>query len=209
MNMKNLFNLDKIKEKLKDKNKKNYITNLSILLLFGILLAIVGSTFSDESTATVNNISGNGNVQEQAEAVSSKTNEAEKVEEAEMERKLKNTLESIKGVGKVQVMVYFKGGEEQVPAININDSTSLTEEKDTDGGTRKITQENEGRTVVMMNTENGTEPFVLKKENPEVTGVFIVAEGANDNLIKLQIQQAVVKLFGLNENQVTVYPMKN
>lgn len=208
MNMKNLFNLDKIKEKLQDKNKKNYVTNLAILLLFGILLAVVGSTFSDESTATINNISGKENVQEQVEVVSSQKNKGEEIKEAEMERKLKNTLESIKGVGKVQVMVYFKGGEEQVPAININDSTSLTEEKDTDGGTRKITQENEGRTVVMMNTENGTEPFVLKKENPEVTGVFIVAEGANDNLIKLQIQQAVVKLFGLNENQVTVYPMK-
>ncbi|MEL7598255.1 MAG: stage III sporulation protein AG, partial [Clostridiaceae bacterium] len=131
-----------------------------------------------------------------------------KDQQKEMELKLKDILENIKGVGKVKVMIYFKGGEEQVPALNINDSTSLTEEKDVEGGTRKITQNNDGRTVVMMNTENGNEPLILKKYNPEITGVCVVAEGAEDNLIKLQIQKAVINLFGLKENKVNVYPMK-
>jgi len=210
MDFKKIFNSEKLKSKVKEKNEKSYITNLVILLLIGVLLAMISNTFKTKSVATANNSSENmKNIEENASTI--KNQEEDEViasEEAELERKLKDTLENIQGVGKVKVMIYFKGGEEQIPAININDSTSLTEEKDTDGGTRKITQKNDGRTIVMMNTDNGTEPFVVKKYKPEVTGVCVVAEGAENNLIKLQIHKAVINLFGLKENQVNVYSMK-
>lgn len=210
MDFKKIFNSEKLKSKMKEKNEKSYITNLVILLLIGVLLAMISNTFKTKSVATANNSSENmKNIEENASTI--KNQEEDEViasEEAELERKLKDTLENIQGVGKVKVMIYFKGGEEQIPAININDSTSLTEEKDTDGGTRKITQKNDGRTIVMMNTDNGTEPFVVKKYKPEVTGVCVVAEGAENNLIKLQIHKAVINLFGLKENQVNVYSMK-
>lgn len=210
MDFKKIFNSEKLKSKVKEKNEKSYITNLVILLLIGVLLAMISNTFKTKSVATANNNSENmKNIEENASTI--KNQEEDEViasEEAELERKLKDTLENIQGVGKVKVMIYFKGGEEQIPAININDSTSLTEEKDTDGGTRKITQKNDGRTIVMMNTDNGTEPFVVKKYKPEVTGVCVVAEGAENNLIKLQIHKAVINLFGLKENQVNVYSMK-
>ncbi|MFU0823805.1 stage III sporulation protein AG [Clostridium sp.] len=210
MDLKKIFNPDKLKSKAKEKSEKNYITNLFILLLIGVLLAVLSNTFKDESVAASNSSSENvKNIEENASTAASKEqDEVIAKEEAEVERKLKDTLENIQGVGKVKVMIYFKGGEEQIPAININDSTSLTEEKDTDGGTRKITQKNDGRTIVMMNTDNGTKPFVVKKYKPEVTGVCVVAEGAENNLIKLQIHKAVVNLFGLKENQVNVYSMK-
>ncbi|KYH29814.1 MULTISPECIES: stage III sporulation protein AG [Clostridium] len=210
MDFKKIFNSEKLKSKVKEKNEKSYITNLVILLLIGVLLAMISNTFKTKSVATANNNSENmKNIEENASTIKNqKEDEVIASEEAELERKLKDTLENIQGVGKVKVMIYFKGGEEQIPAININDSTSLTEEKDTDGGTRKITQKNDGRTIVMMNTDNGTEPFVVKKYKPEVTGVCVVAEGAENNLIKLQIHKAVINLFGLKENQVNVYSMK-
>lgn len=210
MDFKKIFNSEKLKSKMKEKNEKSYITNLVILLLIGVLLAMISNTFKTKSVATANNSSENmKNIEENASTIKNqKEDEVIASEEAELERKLKDTLENIQGVGKVKVMIYFKGGEEQIPAININDSTSLTEEKDTDGGTRKITQKNDGRTIVMMNTDNGTEPFVVKKYKPEVTGVCVVAEGAENNLIKLQIHKAVINLFGLKENQVNVYSMK-
>ncbi|QGU95149.1 stage III sporulation protein AG [Clostridium bovifaecis] len=211
MDIKKIFNPDKLADKGKGKIGKNYITNLFILLLIGVLLAMVSNTFKDKSATTFNSKPQNGKNIEENTLTTVSSEEQEEViakEEAEIERKLKDTLENIEGVGKVKVMVYFKGGEEQIPAININDSTSLTEEKDTDGGTRKITQKNDGRTIVMMNTENGTKPFVVKKYKPEVTGVCVVAEGAEDSLIKLQIHKAVINLFGLKESQVNVYSMK-
>lgn len=210
MDIKNIFNLDALKEKSKEEGGKNRITNLFILLLVGVLLAMIGNSFKEDSVPVFNE-SPNGNIgieDTTTNPVNTVKKGTENSEEAEIEGKLKYILENIEGVGKVNVMVYFKGGEEQIPAININDSTSLTEEKDTDGGTRKITQKNDGRTIVMMNTGNGTEPFVVKKYKPEVTGVCVVAEGAENNLIKLQIHKAVINLFDLKESQVNVYPMK-
>lgn len=212
MSIKKVFDVNQISDKLKNNKSKN-IMNLIILALIGILLAVLSSVFKS-TTASTDVFNPNNNTKNGEEIVEQKkddeavTNTEYKDQQKEMELKLKDILENIKGVGKVKVMIYFKGGEEQVPALNINDSTSLTEEKDVEGGTRKITQNNDGRTVVMMNTENGNEPLILKKYNPEITGVCVVAEGAEDNLIKLQIQKAVINLFGLKENKVNVYPMK-
>ncbi len=211
MDFKKLFDLEKLKRKTADNNfKKMNLGNLSILVLVGILLVILSTTFKNDTIATSSKMIGNDKNSLTLESTSTddEKNKLMRTEEQEVERKLKETLENIQGVGKVQVMVYFKGGEEQIPAININDSTSLTEEKDIDGGTRKITQKNDGRSIVMMNTQNGTEPFVVKKYKPEVTGVCVVSEGAENNLTKLEIQKAVVNLFDLKENQVNVYAMK-
>lgn len=209
--MKKLFDTDRVKKSLKDKNGKDYTKKLVLLAIIGVFCIMASNIFKTPNTVKVNsknkdNISQNE--EKEVKSMNSAKNNEMSDEEKEIEEKLKDTLENIDGVGKVKVMVYFKGGEEQIPAINVNDSTSLTEEKDTDGGTRKVTQKNDGKTIVMMNTEKGTEPFVVKKNKPEVSGVCVVAEGADDNLIKLQIHKAVVNLFDLKEKDVNVYSMK-
>jgi len=208
MDLKKFFNSEKLKDKVSEKTNKKSFMNLLILVLVGVLLAILSNTFKETTTSRLNSSKNNEITEAEKTNSAQENNETMNQEEQDVENKLKDTLENIEGVGNVKVMVYFKGGEEQIPAININDSTSLTEEKDVDGGTRKITQKNDGRSIVMMNTEDGTKPFVVKKYKPEVTGVFIVAEGADNNLIKLQIQKAVINLFDLKEDQVNVYPMK-
>lgn len=212
MKIKKIFDMDKILKKTKGENGKKYIGNLTILVLIGVLMAILGSTLKSSSTFNLNKKDGNKTATEQKNTNNKDESTKETVElkdeQSKMEAKLKNILENISGVGEVKVMIYFKGGEEKVPAFNVNDSTSLTEEKDVEGGTRKITQNNDGRTVVMMNTENGTEPLIVKEYNPRVTGVCVVAKGAQDKLVQLQIQKAVINLFGLEESKVNVYPMK-
>lgn len=208
MDLKKFLNSEKLKDKLSEKTSKKNFMNLLILVLVGVLLAILSNTFKETAASSIIPSKNNQVTEVEKTKNVQVDNETISKEEQDIEKKLKDTLENIEGVGNVKVMIYFKGGEEQIPAININDSTSLTEEKDVDGGTRKITQKNDGRSIVMMNTENGTEPFVVKKYKPEVTGVFIVAEGADNNLIKLQIEKAVINLFDLKEDQVNVYAMK-
>lgn len=212
------FDWKKFSGNLKQTKGKKYITNLIILVLVGMVLVIFGRSMGDTSVINLDKnlskktkITTNDQKQTQINGEEKEEQETEtkyKNDEKEVEKKLKEILENISGVGKVKVMVYFKGGEEKVPAFNVNDSTSLTEEKDVEGGTRKTTQKNDGRTVVMMNTEDGTEPLIIRKNNAAVTGVCIVAEGAENKLTKLEIQNAVINLFGLEENKVNVYPMK-
>lgn len=128
--------------------------------------------------------------------------------ETSMENKLKSTLEQIDGVGKVQVMIYFGSGEEEVPAANENKTKSVTDETDNSGGKRTTTQDLDGSTIVTSKDGDKESPFILKDYKPQITGVCVVAEGADNSVIKLNIVNAVVDLFQLNEDKVNVYPMK-
>ncbi|WP_123053571.1 stage III sporulation protein AG [Clostridium sp. JN-1] len=211
MNLKNI--LDKVVKSIKDSNlsnKKNF-TNLLILFLSGILIVIAGSFFKTPSVSGANGIvSQNKNKnQDQSQKQSEQPVSKESQDyETSVQEKLKSTLENIDGVGKVDVMVSFESGEEQVPAVNVNDSTNTTEEKDNAGGVRNSVQKNNGSTVVITNDNGKSQPLILKKYKPKVAGVCVVAEGAEDNLTQLRITKAVMDLFNLPEDKVNVYPMK-
>lgn len=186
----------------KNPNNKN-ISNLLIIILVLILILVTVSAFKGTSTAAVN----------KEQIVNNKVSEPQNIntniyDEREIENKLKSTLELIDGVGSVETMVYFEGGEEQVPAMNINDSTNYTEEKDTEGGTRKTTQNNSDSTVVLTNNGDKTEPLIVKTYKPKVSGVIVVAVGANDKVVQYKITQAVIKLFNIPADKVNVYAMK-
>lgn len=194
-------NLKFDEKKLSEKLSKKLGPNIIILILIAILLVVISENFGSSKP-----IFSNKDVPQTEDA-----NVIQKVSDdyqSEVEKELKSILEQIDGVGNVRVMITFQGGEEQVPAINTNDSTSQTEENDGEGGTRMTTQNNDGKTVVMMSGDGGNEPLILKKISPSIEGVCVVAEGASNDLMKLNIQQAVITLFGIPENKVTVYPMK-
>ena len=190
----------------------NLLTNLMIVFLVGILLLIVGSMFtkdksikgSDSGTANVAAI-GEEKMQNNTDTTASAVDKAYK---EKMQEELIGLLGKIEGVGKVDSMIYFESGQEEVPVFNEENSNSITNEKDNGGGQRDITQENGGRTVVMENKENSQQPFITKIYNPTITGICIVAEGAGDLVTELRIRQAVTKLFGLSDDKVQVYPMK-
>lgn len=190
----------------------NLVSNLVIVFLVGVLLLIVGSMFTkndgpksgDSGTANVVAIGGE-EAQKNAETTTSAVNKAYK---EKMQEELVGLLGKIEGVGKVDSMIYFESGQEQVPVFNEETSTSVTNEKDNGGGQREITQKNGGSTVVMENKENSQQPFITKVNNPTITGICIVAEGADDSVTELRIRQAVTKLFGLSDDKVQVYPMK-
>lgn len=193
-------------------DKKN-IVNLAIVFLVGILIVAAVSLFKDYGKNTSSNdiSSDNGqNSNSQQPKVQSQTSQDSSSDDYEKstQENLKSTLEQIDGVGKVEVMISFQSGEEQVPAVNINDSTNTTEEKDNTGGTRNSTQQNNGSTVVTTNDGSKSEPLILKTYNPKVLGVCIVAEGAENKITELRISKAVTDLFGISEDKVNVYPMK-
>ncbi len=197
----------------KTKLKPVTITNLIILFLVGVLLVIVGSIFTKNEKAMVNSNSQNENIIE--EANSKYTSKDKLVGSAvdlaykeKMENELISILENIQGVGKVNVMIYFESGQEQIPVFNQNNSNSNTKEKDTSGGQRETTQENGGTTVVMENNGEKEQPFIVKTYNPKIAGICIVAEGAGERVTELRVRQAVTKLFGISDDKVQVYPMK-
>lgn len=192
-------------------NNKKSILNLTILFLIGVLIIITVSFFkspNDNAANTAKNLNDDSSKSNKQQNISppeqSKSDEYEK----SIEENLKNTLGKIDGVGKVQVMISFESGEENVPAVNVTDSTNTTEEKDTEGGTRNTTQKNNGSTVVITNDGSKSQPLIVKTYNPKVSGVCVVAEGAENKITELRISKAITDLFGISEDKVNVYPMK-
>jgi len=92
--------------------------------------------------------------------------------------------------------------------MNVNDSTNTTNEKDNSGGTRNTTQNNNGSTVVMKNDGDKSEPLIVKTYKPKVSGIVVVAQGAEDNITELRISKAVMDLFDITDDKINVYPMK-
>ena len=204
--LKELFNNKKVS------NDKKNIFNLAVLFLVGVLIIVTISFFKNynnessvNTSKSLNDDSSNSNNQQSS--TSSKQSKTEEYEKS-MQEDLKNTLEKMDGVGKVEVMISFESGEESVPAVNITDSTNTTEEKDTEGGTRNTTQKNNGSTVVVTNDGSKSQPLIVKTYNPKVLGVCVVAEGAENKITELRISKAITDLFGISEDKVNVYPMK-
>lgn len=208
------------KNNLSDRKDKNKLVNLLIIFLVGVLMIITVSFFKTSDTNKVQTISSSsGNSSSTNSSANSSANknttDAETQNkdnssdyEKSVEAKLKDTLQKIDGVGKVDVMINFESGEEEVPAVNINDSKNVTEEKDTSGGTRNTTQNNNGSTVVVTNDGDKSKPLIVKTYTPKVSGVCVVAEGAQNKITELRISKAVMDLFNITEDKINVYPMK-
>lgn len=194
---------EKYKNYFKNGKNKN-VGTLIILILIGILLVIASTAFKGTS-ATSAQTSKTANAQNQSQDTTSDQVDAY---EKQLENSLQQTLASIQGVGKVNVMIYFESGEELVPATNDNDSTSDIQEKDTSGGTRTTNQKTNGSTVVTINEGDTNKALILKTYEPKITGICVVAEGADDNVIAMKLTQAVINLFNLPIDKVNVYPMK-
>lgn len=189
----------------KSNNLYNFIVIALVVVLIGLGVSVVSDSFK---AARATNLTLDESVS--PELMDKVESNEQGIEEygQQLEDELQGVLEKIDGVGKVDLMIYFESGEEKVPAQNVNDSNSVTNETDNNGGTRKINQDNDGRTVVMINEGDTTKAFVTKTYQPKITGILITAEGAKDKVTRLRIEQAVISLFNLSADKVQVYPMK-
>lgn len=126
--------------------------------------------------------------------------------EQEQKKELETMLKSIEGISDVTVMITFESGEEKVPAYDNTTQNSVTEEKDTSGGTRINNQETENSKVVMSSISGDSEPFITKTNKPKVIGVMVSAKGAENSKIKYEIEKSVSSMFNISCDKVHVYP---
>lgn len=198
--LKKLFSHEEEKiEKNKNTKFPNFLIICLSVILVGILVVLANDYFKSTSTVKITS---------QSKPVEEKLSSSTKDYEIAAENKLRSVLEDIEGVGKVKVMLTFDGSEEQIPAVNVNDSTSNTKEKDNSGGTRETTQKNNGSTLVITNDGVKNQPLIVKTENPKIIGVIVVAEGAKDKVIEMKISQAVTRVYSITPDKVSVFPMK-
>jgi len=129
--------------------------------------------------------------------------------ESELESRLKDLLETIVGVGSVNVLVTVESTEETVVQLNEKTTQELTNESDRNGTSRHITQITRDGQVVLYQVSGGQSPVVVKKLKPKVRGVVIVARGAENATVHKLIQEAVSRGLDVPMQRISVVPRKS
>ena len=123
----------------------------------------------------------------------------------ELEGKLEKILGTIKNVGKVNVLINYAESSSLVPLYNESTTTSSTEEGDSSGGTRNVTETETKKDIVFSESSGSKEPITQKKIMPTIQGAIITAEGAKDVNVKTDIINAVCAVTGLSIDKVQVF----
>ncbi|BDU85922.1 TPA: stage III sporulation protein AG [Clostridium perfringens] len=200
--------MHELKEKIANLFKQKNITNLIILLLLVIMFYLVVSYFTGVNNITKSEKTNLEKVSKEDMNSNSKKDSEVLSYQEKQEKDLERILGKINGVGSVDVVINFQSSEVKVPAVDNSSQKSTTEETDSEGGTRVNSQETDGDKIVMSNSSNGSEPVILKTEKPEVLGVMVVAEGAEDSKIKYEITKAISSLYNISVDKVNVLAMK-
>lgn len=191
-----------VKEKWKKWFRKD---NLLILILSGILLFVI--TWPIEDSGDENRQAEPENVREQQKSPAERKVQEEEDFVTKLERQLEGVLAEMAGVGRVKVMITLKSSEELVVEKEETVSRSNTNESDSAGGSRIVTQMDSGETTVYSTTGSDSEPYVIKTLSPKVEGVVVVAEGAGDGTINKSITEMVQALFDVEAHKVKVAKM--
>lgn len=106
-----------------------------------------------------------------------------------LEKKLESCLSKVKGAGKVEVIISVSSGMQTVFA------------------TEKTYQSSKGETVEGPIIVNG-KPIVTKEAYPEITGVVIVAEGAANLSVKVDLHDACRTFLSVSTEKIQILSMK-
>ena len=116
-----------------------------------------------------------------------------------LERKLSNILSNISGAGAVKVMITLDGGMKYEYE---KQSEEITTSNEIGGNTNKKTTKNEEDVIVTINGKST--PLIIKESYPDVCGVVVVASGATNVQVKLNIMKAIKTLLGIEEDNVQI-----
>lgn len=190
--------LEKIKKHLEEMNNKKTINNLFIILLVTIIFLVVANIFLDS------------NKTEKEYAIDKEPKEYNYSKEEDysnyLEKKLVNILTKFNGVENVNVMVTLEDSTEKVTAANTTTSTESSVENDAEGGTREVIRED--LSIQIITKGNDESLMVIKEIKPTVQGVIVVADGAEDPILREMLYEAVKTVLGITGNRVQVYPSK-
>lgn len=109
----------------------------------------------------------------------------------DLERKLSKILSDVSGAGKVRVMLSVESGMETVTAMET-----------------VVTQTADKTVTITSPVIVGGKTVVLKEMYPKITGVLIVASGADSIKVRLELLKATSSVLSIDEKIVEIYTMK-
>ena len=202
--LKKLINTEEEKQ---EENNKKKIENLVFLVVILIITVVAINAIWNGNSKKNKQDENSQNSKQLAQNMNNTTIETSSNTSKELEKNLETILSRIQGVGEVKVFINYSESSEVVPMYNEASKNSNTEETDTQGGIRKI-QEQDSQKEIIYKEENGEKvPITKKIVEPKVQGAIITAKGASDVNIKTSIIQAVEAVTGLATHKIQVFEM--
>ena len=210
---KNLFEKKEGEEVTERSNKKKIENIVVFLILLIVTLIVINVIWNDnnnnESNSSENRVDSNKKLAETTQS-SGDTEEVSNTSTGnELVSDLEDILSNINGVGKVKVMITYAETSKTIPLYNEESSEENTEETDSEGGTRKVTQTDTRKEVIYEETDNGSTIITQSIVSPTIEGAIITAEGASDATVKTNIIQAVGAVTGLATHKIQVFEMSS
>jgi len=202
--LKKLINTDEEKQ---EGNNKKKIENLVFLVVILIITVVAINVIWNGNSKKNKQEENSQNSKQLAQNINNIAIETSSSTSKELEKNLETILSRIQGVGEVKVFINYSESSEIIPMYNEASKNSNTEETDTQGGIRKI-QEQDSQKEIIYKEENGEKmPITKKVVEPKVQGAIITAKGAGDVNIKTSIIQAVEAVTGLATHKIQVFEM--
>lgn len=193
--------LKSLKSKEDNNNSKKKIENIVFLIIILVVtLIIINTIWRDDASNKENKQNTNTSTKETL-ADENQNNDTK----TELEGKLEKILGTIKNVGRINVLINYAESSSLVPLYNESTTTSSTEEGDSSGGTRNVTETETKKDIVFSESSGSKEPITQKKIMPTIQGAIITAEGAKDANVKTDIINAVCAVTGLSIDKVQVF----
>ncbi|WP_240468647.1 stage III sporulation protein AG [Gracilibacillus sp. YIM 98692] len=206
--------LSKIKANVTNSNKKlTKFQYMALIGLVGVFILLVSNLFGvnqTESTLPDSSLSVEDDREEEEEAwkQNETKNVTDKIKEIEdsYEKDLIPLLENIVGVSNVEIMINLEATTEQVYQKDLVIGSQITNETDQNGGTRKIDDETREQSVVIIRQGEQEVPLLVQTKKPDVRGVLVVAEGADNLEVKKWIMDSVSKVLDVGAHRISVMP---
>lgn len=163
---------------------------IKIIVVLGIcgMLMILFSEFAGGDSKKTENSESNCDIEYDTSEYTEKT-----------EKRLREILQQIDGVGKAEIMLTVNSTEEYVYAEEIKSGISQ------DGD--KISNQNENQYVFKGNSSD-KEALVKKIISPQINGVVIVCEGGDKSTVAESIYEAVSTALDISSNKIYVAKIK-
>lgn len=183
------MNEKKIKFKFLEKLKKiKNIEYIIVAIFIIILLGIYFISFDDSNSKKNNTL----DYTEQFTSYSQYTKD--------LENRLTKVLSKIEGLGEVNVMITLESSPELIIAYNTEEKTVTTQNGANTNETVTIVKD-----PIIINVNGENKALILMEQLPKIKGIIIVAKGAKDVKLKLDILNATSTIFDISVNSIQIF----
>lgn len=182
---------------LKSRKKEQLLTAFLVAAI--LLLAFWPSKSRDDSDSQKTAQSALTETQQTADTTDERKN---------LEDQLKRMLEQVEGVGLVDVAVTLESTGTKTVEKDVPDSSSSSEKSGGGESEKNESKSTEEETVFLEDADGTKTPYVIRETMPEVRGVLVIAQGADDPRIVAEIKEAAMALFHLEAHKIKVMKMK-